>query len=250
MAVKPYHYLATYYDRIFPFARSWGANAREKVIDPLLVNCETACDLACGTGATAIEMAQLGLKVYAVDRSPTMLEVARKKISRARVPITLIKADMRKFRLPEPVDLITCEFDAINHIPQKQDLELVVSSAKRALRRGGHFYFDANNRLAFQEIWPITWRFEKPGVVMVMHGRYDAEKDRAYSTAEFFIRHGKLWERHVERIEQVCWTQGRGGSTLQEAGFTSVRTWDASRFFPPGSMIDHGHRTIYLARKR
>ena len=75
-------------------------------------------------------------------------------------------------------------------------------AAARALKPGGHFYFDANNLLAFQEVWPLTWRHELPGVVIVSHGRYDAERERAYNLAEFFIRHGKLWERHLERIEQ------------------------------------------------
>lgn len=250
MAVKPYHLLATYYDKIFPFARSWGATAREQLLDSVLVSASSACDLACGTGTTAIEMAQLGLQVYAVDRSPTMCEIVRKKVRRARLPITIIQSDMRKFRLPELVDLVTCEFDAINHVPKKQDLAHVARTVARALRPGGHFYFDANNRLAFEEIWPLTWRREMPGVVLVMHGRYDAAKDRAYSTAEFFLRHGALWERHLERIEQVCWTQKEIRATLHEAGFEAVRAWDASPFFPPGSMIDRGHRTIYLARKR
>jgi SAM-dependent methyltransferase len=250
MAVNPYRLLAAYYDRIFPFARSWGASAREQLLDPVLAHCESVCDLACGTGTTAIEMALLGMRVYAVDRSPTMCDVARKKIERARLPVTVIRADMRTFGLPEPVDLITCEFDAINHIPRKEDLPLVAHAAARALKPGGHFYFDANNRLAFEEIWPLTWRLEKPGVVLVMHGRFDACNDRAYSTAEFFVRKGKLWERHLERIEQVCWTQKEIRATLREAGFEAVRAWDASRFFPPGSMIDRGHRTIYLARKK
>ena len=86
-------------------------------------------------------------------------------------------------------------------------------------------------------------------MVIVSHGRYDAERERAYNLAEFFIRHGKLWERHLERIEQVCWTQKEIRAALREAGFESVRAHDAARFFPPGSMIDRGHRTIYLARK-
>ncbi|MBL0160621.1 MAG: class I SAM-dependent methyltransferase [Bryobacterales bacterium] len=247
--MKTYRLWAAYYDRIFPFARSWGAVVREQLLDPLLPNCTTVCDLACGTGTTAMELAQLGLRVYAVDLSPTMCEITRRKVRRTRPPITVIQADMRSFRLPEPVDLITCEFDAINHVPHKQDLARVAHAAARALKPGGHFYFDANNLLAFQEVWPLTWRHELPGVVIVSHGRYDAERERAYNLAEFFIRHGKLWERHLERIEQVCWNQKEIRAALREAGFESVRAHDAARFFPPGSMIDRGHRTIYLARK-
>ncbi len=244
-----YQLLATYYDKLFASARAWSAVAREELLDGIVLNCESACDLACGTGTTAIELAQLGLKVYALDQAPGMCELAAKKAAKARAAVTVLRADMRRFRLPEPVDLVTCEFDAINHVPRKADLALVASSVARALKPGGHFYFDVNNRLAFRDVWPQTWRHEKPGLIVVMHGQYDAAEDRASTTAEFFVRHGKLWERHVERVQEVCWTRTEIWETLKAAGFGAVRTWDASRFFPPEAMIGRGHRTIYLARK-
>ena len=250
MAVKPYNLLATHYDTLFPIARSWGAAARERLLDAIVLESKSACDLACGTGTTAIEMAQLGLKVYAVDQSPVMCELARKKAKQARAAVTVIQGDMRRFRLPEPVDIVTCEFDAINHVPKKSDLAAVAASAARALNPGGHFYFDANNRLAFEETWPLTWRIEKPGLVVIMQGLHEEGTDVAHSTAEFFIRRGKLWERHLELVQEVCWTRKEIHDTLRAAGFDSIRTWDASRFFPPESMIARRHRTIYLARKK
>jgi SAM-dependent methyltransferase len=250
MPVKPYNLLATHFDKLFPIAHSCGASAREKLLDGIVLQCKSTCDLACGTGATAIEMAQLGLQVYAVDQSPVMCELAAKKVKRAKANVTVIQADMRRFELPQPVDLITCEFDAINHVPKKSDLALVAKSVAKALRPGGYFYFDANNRRAFEEVWPLTWRMEKPGLVVIMHGTHEEGQDIAHSTAEFFIRQGKLWERHLEHVQEVCWTRQEIHDTLRVAGFDSIRTWDASRFFPPESMISRGHRTIYLARNR
>jgi SAM-dependent methyltransferase len=120
----------------------------------------SACDLACGTGTTALELAKRGIEVFAVDVSPIMCRVTREKAGRARIPLHLVQADMRFFRLPHPVDLITCEFDAINHIPQKADLGRVARAASRALSPGGYFFFDVNNRLAFEKIWPGTWWIE------------------------------------------------------------------------------------------
>jgi len=52
---------------------------------------------------------------------------------------------MRTFCLPEPVDLVTCEYNALNHLPQKADLARTVRAVARALRPGGYFYFDVNN---------------------------------------------------------------------------------------------------------
>jgi len=246
----PYRLLATYFDDLFPIARSWGAEAREKLLDGIVLRSSSACDLACGTGTTAVELAQLGLKVYAVDHSPVMCELTGQKAKRARTAVTVLQADMRRFRLPEQVDLVTCEFDAINHVPRKPDLALVARSVARALKPGGHFYFDANNRRAFEEVWPLTWRIEKPGLVVIMQGRHEQGTDSAHLTAEFFLRHGKLWERHLEHVREVCWTQNEIRGTLREAGFEAIRAWDANRFFPPEAMIGRGHRTIYMARKK
>jgi hypothetical protein len=38
---------------------------------------------------------------------------------------------MRSFRLPEPVDLVLCEFDALNHVPRKADLARVARAIVR-----------------------------------------------------------------------------------------------------------------------
>jgi len=132
-------------------------------------------------------LAQRGIKVYGVDLSPVMCRLARSKARRAGANVNISPADMRTFRLPEPVDLITCEFDAVNHVPRKSDLARVASAVARALRPGGYFYFDVNNRLAFQKIWPGTSWFEKPGVVMVMRGAYDERRDKGLTDVEWFV---------------------------------------------------------------
>ena len=99
-----------------------------------------------------------------------MCKIARQKTRQVRPPIRIIQADMREFQLARPVDLVLCEFDALNHVPNKSDLALVARAVYRALQPGGHFYFDVNNRLAFQKLWPGTWLSEKPNVAFVMHG--------------------------------------------------------------------------------
>jgi SAM-dependent methyltransferase len=246
----PYKWLARYYDRIFAFGRTWSAAARQQILGPILPHVESACDLACGTGTTALLLARQGIRMFAVDLSPEMCRIAREKARRARVPLRVLRADMRRFRLPEPVDLVTCEFDALNHVPRKADLALVAKAVARALRPGGHFYFDVNNRLAFRQAWPLTWFLEIPGAALVMHGGSDPARDRAWSDIEWFIREGRVWKRRREHVEEVCWSRSEIRSTLRDAGFGPIRSWDAGPFFGKTAGVRPGHRTIYLARKR
>lgn len=139
----------------------------------------------------------------------------------------------------------------MNHVPRKSDLARVSKSVARALRPGGYFYFDVNNRLAFQKIWAekTSW-FEKPGLVMVMRGGYDQRRDKGSTDVEWFIRRKRCWRRFHERVEQVAWTPREVLQTLRGAGFGRILAYDAVTFFRGDSRIRPGCRTFYVAQKQ
>jgi SAM-dependent methyltransferase len=250
MRTNRYHWLSRYYDEVFSFAPAWGEPARRKILGPILPHVQSACDLACGTGSTALAFARKGIRMFAVDLSPGMCRAAREKSRAAGVPLCVVRADMRSFRLPEPVDLVTCEFDALNHLPEERDLARVAHSVSRALRPGGHFYFDVNTSLALRKLWSTTWWVERPDVIMVMHGGYDRESRRAWSDVEWFIREGDLWRRRRERVEEICWTASEICRTLRAAGFARIQAWDAAPLLKHyEAPLPAGCRTFYLAEK-
>jgi len=125
---RPYRLLAQYYDPLFAPYSAWSRRVRRRLLGDILPRVRSACDVCCGTGTTALEFASRGIKVYALDLSPTMCRLARAKARRAGAPVTVTRGDVRTFRLPQPVDLITCEFDAVNHVPQKSDLARVAQA--------------------------------------------------------------------------------------------------------------------------
>ena len=246
---KTYTLLARYYDQFFTFHLEWYRQARRLLLGKILPQVNAACDLACGTGTTALELARRGVKVYGADLSPTMRRLARAKVRRAGVQVTIIAGDMRTFRLPEPVDLITCEFDALNHVPRRSDLARVAKAVARALRPAGYFYFDVNTRLAFQKLWPTAWWFEKPGVVMAMRGGYDEHRDKGWTDVDWFICREGGWRRFRERVEQVAWTGSEIVETLRTTGFHHIHSTDAVTFFRGNPRIRPGYRTFYVARR-
>jgi hypothetical protein len=77
------------------------------------------------------------LPTIAVDLSPIMCRLVREKARRAGEVLRVLCADMRSFRLPERVDLITCEGDAINHVELRNCLShrsfLSVESRRKSL---------------------------------------------------------------------------------------------------------------------
>jgi SAM-dependent methyltransferase len=243
-----YKWLAKYYDHLLEFRRPFD-RARQAVIRPILGDVQSACDLCCGTGSAAIELATRGISTYAVDLSPEMCRIARQKAREAGVKVRVLRADMREFRLPKPVDLITCEFDALNHVPRRSDLPRVLKAVSKGLKDGGHFAFDVNNRAAFEGVWRNTWFVDKDPVSAVMQGRYRSGTNRAHTDVVWFVRQGTCWRRYHEHVEEVCWTASEIRDALARAGFDRIRSWDAAPFFDD-ALTRAGYRTFWRARKR
>ncbi len=247
MPSDTYYWLAKFYDHLFDFRRPF-STAHNKILFPLLPRVGSACDLACGTGSLAMLFAAKGIETYAVDLSPEMCRLTRRKARRANLPVRVIEGDMRTFVLPKPVDLITCEFDAINHLPRKLDLGRTLKSVHRALNSGGFFLFDANNRLAFERIWAKTWFLDADPVAMVMRGSHKRGSDRAVTDIDCFVRKGKSWKRYHEHVEEICWSAAETRRALRKAGFDRIQTWDAAPLFDDAH-TQPGNRTFWLARK-
>ena len=139
---RPYSHLASSYDRALgvPFLFRT-RRAFEHLVQRYGLRFRSAADLGCGTGLFACYLnRRWGVPVFAVDRSPEMLRVA---LENCRVPrVCFLRQDIRELCLPSPVDLITANFDALNHVLSSRDLQDVFRRIRENLRPGGHLLFD------------------------------------------------------------------------------------------------------------
>jgi len=197
--VQPYRWLAEHFDQVFGGYRKSIESAHRAIVEPILPGVRVACDLACGTGTTALDLAARGIRTYGVDLSPGMCRATRRKARERKLAMRVIQADMRDFRLPEPVDLILCEFDAINHVPRHSDFRRVAMAVARALNPDGWFFFDANNLAGFDKYWRGTWWIEKPGIVLVMRNGNNLKRRKAWCDCEWFVREGPTSLQSVTR---------------------------------------------------
>ena len=103
--VRPYAELAEAYNGALGFSTFRAIRSLfERLADRHAIRFRSAADLGCGTGLFACFLAtRFGVPVYGVDRSREMLAVARR---RCRAPcVQFSQQDIRRFRLPSPVDL-------------------------------------------------------------------------------------------------------------------------------------------------
>src|SRR5438093_2741874 len=143
----------------------------------------------------------------------------------------------------------SCEFNPLNHLPDKADLGRAFRAVARALRHGGWFYFDLNMRPTYEAYYPVT-RWEDHGdFCLVTHGRMDAKRDRGWLDLEWFVREGRGWRRYHERIEDTWWSDREIRAALRQAGFSSISSWDGTRVRPRSLHPKPGFDCYYFARK-
>jgi SAM-dependent methyltransferase len=140
--VSPYRGLAASYDsalgrRFFCRVRA----AFERLHHEYGFTFRSAADVGCGTGLFACYLArEWRVPVFAVDRSPEMLAEARRNCCGERVQV--LRQDLRQLRLPCPVELITANYDVLNHLISPSEVRRTLHRVRDNLTPHGHFYFD------------------------------------------------------------------------------------------------------------
>jgi len=215
----------------------------------------TVVDLGCGTGTIAIPLAQAGIHVTGIDLSEDMLAVARHKEaavrSELRVPGALrwLRADMREWSLPEPVDAAVSLCDCINYLPTEDDVLRAFRRAYEGLRPGGSFLFDAHhrNRLdMYAENEPFC--LDDDEVSYIWYCDLDEDADTVTHRLTFFLPDGDgRYARVKETHRQRAYSERKLRELLAEAGFADVETYADFTFDPVDD--DATLRMFFAARR-
>ncbi len=246
---RPYGLLAKHYEAIVPGAAQMNRHARKRALGPILERARSVCDLACGPGHAALELARASKRVFAVDLAPHFCDLVRKRARAAKLDVTVIRADMRRFRLPEQVDLVLCEFSAVNNLTDRRGLASVFRSVACALEPGGHFLVDVNTPKSFATQVAVTSWLEARDFKLVLQGKLEDKGRRAVLTCDWFEQNGKLWRHERETIVNVCWTDREIRDALESAGLRVVKKLDGVDIRPLMQGAVRGTDEYYLAQK-
>jgi SAM-dependent methyltransferase len=129
-----YHEFAGYYDAVSwmvsgGYWRRWQAGVWEEVEG------RDVLELGFGTGELLIQGGRQGLTMFGLDRSPAMLDVARRRTRRMNVPTHIVQGDGRTLPFDEGLfDTVIATFPAGYILEPVTLLEV-----RRVLRPGGRF---------------------------------------------------------------------------------------------------------------
>jgi SAM-dependent methyltransferase len=134
-----------YYDQDLAFIHDAGYGDFARAAAPGLVSLlrragverGTVVELGCGSGAATRALVAAGHDVLAIDASPAMLRLARRRVAGAR---------FARGRLPgvtiPPCDAVVAVGEVVNYMAGPAAFERLFRRVVRALRPGGLFVFD------------------------------------------------------------------------------------------------------------
>lgn len=190
---------------------------------------QSAVELGAGPACHARELARRGLRAVALDIEPGAADYVRS----IAPEVETVTADLRAFRLAEPVDLALCPLGTFAYLLTDDDQRAALAAAHDNLTPGG---------LLVLELLPIDAYRGAPAGWTVCRGerevRVEASATR-WLSAEVYEWELSLTLKADGRTETVVATQRQRVVTarqaeplLREAGFVDIRLfadWDTRR---------------------
>ena len=143
------------------FSEALFNNFKEYIVEKNLVF-NSHLDLACGTGIFCINMAKLGIgKVRGIDISEGMINQAKSNAAKENIDIEFCVDDMTKASSFDKFDLITCNYDSINHLENFDAWKKTFNNVYNMLNDNGYFLFDFNTFVNFNKLISMPEEVEK-----------------------------------------------------------------------------------------
>lgn len=126
-------------------------------------------DLGCGTGRHSIPLAGRGYQITGIDRSESMINIARSKVEGSGLDIGFNVMDLMNLELGRRFDTAICLFNVMGYLISNQNIQTALSNIRRHLKTGALFISDFWNGLAVLRILPSPEKltFEDKGITLL-----------------------------------------------------------------------------------
>lgn len=243
---SPYREFALLYDEtVGKYAFECWKEKFEIIERRFNISFDIAADIACGTGFAVDYLKSRCKRVYGVDGSPWMLNVARFRIKSPDV--IFLEQNFTELRLPEKVDLLTCNFDSLNYILDEVELKTTLRKFASSLKAGGWAVFDVNteNELRVNEGTDVQVH-RCSGGVSIWESDWDEKKKIITIRITNFIKREKGFyimksETHCERAYSLDYLK----DAISNSGFKELHAFDASDL---GGVTENTRRIQFACR--
>jgi ubiquinone/menaquinone biosynthesis C-methylase UbiE len=207
------------------------------------VHPKTVLDVCCGTGSMTEMLAREGFKMSGLDLSPEMIDVAKAKAAKKKLPIDYYVADATTFKLRRRYDAALSFFDSLNNITDPSALQDAFHRVAAHLKPGGSFIFDLNTEYAF-----VEQMFDQQNMRTKLRYRWEGHYDPSSKLIEVDMR---FWRDETE-FREVHVQRAYGDEEIREmlavAGFEEICGFSSYTLDPIRPRADRVHYTCLKAR--
>ncbi len=213
-----------------------------------------ALELGVGTGRVAIELAKAKVKVWGIDSSAYMLNVARQKLRKekasVRKRVVLKLGDMRTFKLSETFPFIYIAGSTFEHCTTKKDQKNCLTSVYDALEEQGTFAFDISQPKRDQPVgswWIDRKALNRNEVVRTIFSRRNPQTNLVSVNLFFDVYHrGELRKRYYEYGEALLSFKHDIEAMLKEVGFKRGEVYGN---FDKSAYNETSERAVFVTTK-
>lgn len=225
--MSEYSSFAQFYDNL---TQNVEYDKRVKYIKEFLYNKKitkgTILDLACGTGSMSLPFLRDGYRIIGLDSSANMLEIASRKFLELSDDFSLVKGDMRSFKLSNTANACICCLDSINHIDNIDDVQNCFQCVFDSLKNNSLFIFDVNTVYKHNHVLSgNTFVFDEEDYYVVWDNENEGN-DTIRILLDIFVFNGSSYDRYNEEFFEKAYTVKDLISVLSKTGFKNICVYD------------------------
>lgn len=207
-------------------------------------------EMACGTGALAVDFAKAGFSVTALDLSEEMLTMASKRAAEEAVQIQFVQGNMMDLSEMGQYHAITCFSDSLCYMANRQEVQQVFDEVYQALEETGVFLFDVHSTYQIDQVFPDYSYHYQTDEFAFLWDSYPGEKKHSIEHfLTFFVKEtGKEQQfiRYDELHQERTYTMDNFLLMLESSGFTDVQVYAD---FTDDAPTEKSQRWFFVCKK-
>lgn len=178
-------------------------------------------ELACGTGALAVEFAKKGFDVTGLDLSEEMLTLASDRAIQEDVSINWVAGDMLDLTDIGKYRAVTCFSDSLCYMQDATQVQQVFKGVYQLLEESGTFIFDVHSIYQIDEVFPDYSFHDQTEDFAFLWDSYSGDSSHSIEHfLTFFVKkEGEMFERFDELHKERTYSLEIYQKMLTEVGF-------------------------------